>query len=202
MGYDLVFRTEVPERIQKAIEYYSNKNDSINAEYAEKYGDIFSLCGWCWSSVANAMKNDIGTLIKYEDDIKYDYDFTITVGNARKLACALAAFKNTDGSKKYETYLDVNNDAYGFAGYDPEFKTEFFNSLSDIERDNVCFIDMYKEKEMLDALLLAGDYGHDLYTLAKEDGWRIYNLIEFADMFGYVYTDAPDDEVIGVFQSF
>lgn len=202
MGYDLFFRTEVPERIQKAIEYYSNKNDSINAEYAEKYGDIFSLRGWCWSNIANAMKRAIGTTIKYEDDVKYDYDFTIAVSDARKLANALTAFKNTEGSKKYEIYLDVNNDAYGFAGYDPEFKTEFFNSLSDIERDGICFIDMYKEKEMLDALLLAGNYGYDLYELAKTDGWSIYNLVEFADMFDYVYADAPDDEKIGVFQSF
>lgn len=198
MGYDLVFRTEVPERIQKAIEYYNNKNNDIDAEYAEKYGDIFSLCGWCWSNIANAMKGAIGTTIRYEDD----YDFTIAVSDARKLACALTAFKNTEGSKKYETYLDVNNDAYGFAGYDPEFKTEFFNSLSDIERDNVCFIDMYKEKEMLDALLLAGNYGYNLYELARTDGWTIYNLVEFADMFDYVYADAPDDEKIRVFQSF
>lgn len=186
MSYDVAFCTENDMRKNVLMSQY--KEGTWQYNYAQKYGVFFDLSGWRWSNFIKVMRIDIGKPNPEDKD-----SFYIQVGDLRKMAKAIEAYRATEGAKRYEMYIDVCN-VNGFHIYNPTlpFPTNEWD-------ERTCWLSIDQVYEMKCAICSAGEFMEELWEIVMDEGEYFG---DFAPIVNKIFADAPDDELVLVEESY
>lgn len=193
MSYDVEFCFTNEARKQEALAKMPETAQYWERASMEGTGMFYGICGWAFSDFIREMRRDIG---KPNKEDKENQSFFVTVGDLRKLAAALDAYQKTEGAQKYEMYIDMFG-CNGLHIYDPDLpfpKSDF--SYWD-EKD--CWVTIRQATEMRKALMEAGFYMEELWDILRCEG---YFLNSFSKVMNTYFLDAPDDELVLVFESY
>ena len=194
MSYDVEFCFTNDARKQETLAKISQTANQWELASMEGTGMFYGICGWAFSDFIREMRYAIGITDEKDKDHQ---QFFVKVSELRKLAAALDAYMETEGAKKYEMYLEVFG-TEGFRIYDPTTPFPDKNN-PDYWDESDCWITIAQAAEMKKALLSAGFYMDELWDIIRTNG---YFLNGFSKVMNTYFFDAPDDELVLVYESY